>query len=403
MGECNSPDQRPLAGLRVLDLTQALAGPYCTMMLADAGAEVLKIEPVRHGDHVRGWRQENKSISPYFLAANRSKKSVAIDLKAEEGRKLLLALAQKSDVIVENFRPGVMERLGLGYAEVRRAQPGIIYCSVSGFGQTGPLATRPAYDLIASGYGGSMSVTGEAGGAPCKPGIPAADIMAAMTAAYSLMLALKLREKTGTGQKLDVAMVDTQVSAMAYHILNYQMAGVMPSPMGSANPLMAPYQSFKTADKAINIAVLNDKQWAAFCCALGKEDWLSKPDFSNQQARLKSRDALCQQISEELAKNGSEFWLQTLSAAGVPCGLIRGVVDILEDSELEERGMLVSVELDGEVIKVPGAPWKGDGVSASNELPPELGSSTFDILHNILGITDAELDELSVSGVIQCQ
>ncbi|PPC74705.1 formyl-CoA transferase [Pokkaliibacter plantistimulans] len=406
MVKMNSTDQtdiRPLSGVKVLDFTQALSGPYCTMMLADAGAEIFKVEPVEHGDHVRDWRYPGSSMSPYFLAANRSKKSAAIDLKSPRGKALALALAKECDIIVENFRPGVMTRLGLSPEVIRAVNPRVIFCSISGFGQNGPLASRPAYDLIASGYGGSMSVTGDQGGMPCKLGIPAADIMGAMSAAYSIMLALKQREKTGEGQHLDISMVDTQISAMAYHLLNYQMTGSMPVRMGSANPLMSPYQSFETADQDINLGVLNERQWAAFCVALDEPEWRDDPRFNRVQARLKNRKTLCEMISLKLKTNNATHWLERLSTAGVPCGPIRTVQDLVSDHEMDDRKILVDVELDGKTIRVPGAPWKGIGVKASDTLPPQLGSSTHEVLATVLGLSTEEIGSLEADGVIACQ
>ena len=402
MKNTNQTDARPLTGIKVLDFTQALSGPYCTMMLADAGAEIIKVEPLEHGDHVRDWRYPDSSMSPYFLAANRSKKSVAIDLKSPQGKALALELAKKCDIIVENFRPGVMARLGLDSDVILDINPQAIFCSISGFGQTGPLATRPAYDLIASGYGGSMSVTGDLDGMPCKPGIPAADIMGAMSASYSIMLALKQREKTGKGQHLDISMVDTQISAMAYHLLNYQMTGAMPIRMGSANPLMSPYQSFETADQDINLGVLNERQWAAFCVALDEPEWRDDPRFNRAQARLQNRKVLCDMITMKLKTKKGEHWLERLSSAGVPCGPIRTVQDLVEDNEMDDREILVDVELDGKIIKVPGAPWKGIGVAASNTLPPQLGSSTYDVLTSTLGLAKEEISLLEANKVIVC-
>ena len=371
----------PLAGIRVLDLSQALSGPYATMMLADAGADVIKVEPPDGGDHVRSWLQGKASVSPYVIAANRTKRSVAIDLKRPEGKKLALDIAARSDVVVENFRPGVVARLGVGYDDVRAVNPRVVYCSVSGFGQTGKLSHKAAYDLIASGYGGTMSVTGDDGGRYVRPGVPTSDLLAAMTAAYSIVLALATRERTGEGCYLDIALLDGQVFAMAHHLLAYQVTGVVPGLHGSAHPQVAPYQTFRTATTDINVAVLTDKQWLAFCDVLDRRAWLSDARYSSPGLRNNHRPELERDIEAVLTTLPASAWLERFEAAGIPCGPINTCAELIDDEHLHDRGMYL--ELDHPVagkLTLPSAPWRGPGVMESWTPPPELGAHTDEVL-----------------------
>jgi crotonobetainyl-CoA:carnitine CoA-transferase CaiB-like acyl-CoA transferase len=390
----------PLAGTRVLDLSQAFSGPYATMMLADAGADVIKLEPP-DGDHVRSWLQGNPPASPYFIAANRSKRSVVVDLKRTAGREVVLALAEQSDVLVENFRPGVVARLGIGYEDVCRVNPRVVYCSVSGFGQAGPLSQRVAYDLITAGYGGTMSVTGDEGGRYVRPGIPTSDLIAAMVSAYSIVLALMQRERTDEGCYLDLALLDGQLFAMAHHLLAYQATGTVPGLHGSAHPQVAPYQTYRTGTTDINIAVLTEKQWRAFCALLGHEEWLADPRYVSPGTRNAHRRELERQIEAVLATRPALEWIAAFEEAGVPCGPINTAAELMDIDQLRQRGMYLEYD-DPDIgrVRVPGAPWRGPGVMEHWTPPARLGEHTDEVLSEVLGLSGVRLEELRKDGVI---
>jgi crotonobetainyl-CoA:carnitine CoA-transferase CaiB-like acyl-CoA transferase len=390
----------PLAGIRVLDLSQALSGPYATMMLADAGADVIKVEPP-DGDHVRSWLQGSVPVSPYLLAANRSKRSLVVDLKHKAGREIVLALAQHSDVVVENFKPGVVARLGIAYDDVRQINPRAVYCSISGFGQLGPFSHKVAYDLIASGYGGTMSVTGEPDGRYVRPGVPTADLIAATVAAYSILLSLMQRERSGQGFYLDLALLDGQVFAMAHHLLAFQATGALPGLHGSAHPQVAPYQTYRTGTTDINIAVLTDKQWRAFCSVLGHLEWLADPRYLSPGTRNAHRRVLEREIEAVLVTRCAKDWLEALENVGVPCGPINTTADLLDVEQLRQRGMYLEYD-DPDIgrIRVPGAPWRGPGVLEQWTPPPRLGEHTEDVLREVLGLSSYRLEELRSEGVI---
>lgn len=392
----------PLEGVHVLDLSQALSGPYAGMMLADGGADVIKIEPVEGGDHVRHWLTNGPDpLSPYFLTANRTKRSVAIDLKQDAGRALLLDLAERADVLLENFRPGAMERLGLGYDEVKRRNPALIYCSVSGFGQTGPLRDRLAYDLIAAGYGGTMSVTGDVGGRYCKPGVPVSDLTAGMSAAYSIVLALLRRAKTDEGCHIDISLYDGLVSTMAQHLVAYQATGQVPKLAGSAHPQVAPYQTFRTGTTDINVAVLNDRQWKGLCTVIGRGDWLADPRFARAGMRADHRAELEREIEAILATRPAAAWLELLGDAGVPCGPINTVADLMTDPHLAAREMFLTMERPGGgTLKIPAAPWRGPGVLEHWTPPPNLGEHTDAVLREVLALSDERIAALREAGVV---
>ncbi len=393
----------PLRGIKVLDLTQAWAGPLCTMMLADMGAEVVKIEPPGVGDHVRAWTVSgSKGASAHFIAANRNKQGMTLNLKVPRGRKIFLELARQSDVLVENFRPGVMQRFQLGYEPVREVAPRIIYCSISGFGQTGPASGNAAYDLIIQAVGGAMSVTGEEGGRPVKPGIPQADVMGGMVGAFTVLAALYGRGEHGPGCYLDLAMLDTQVMAMAYYIISFALSGNVAKPMGTKHPLLAPYEAFTTATSEIVIAIANDSHWKILCEVIETPELASDPKFSTNSARVDHRDEVSRIVEGRTQHKPADWWLAQLSDRGIPCGPINAVDQVVADPQVRHRRMLVTEEHPrlGKII-VPGVPWKLS--PPEEEQPytpaPELGEHT-DVILRRLGYSAADIEALRDGGVI---
>jgi crotonobetainyl-CoA:carnitine CoA-transferase CaiB-like acyl-CoA transferase len=395
---------KPLNGIRILDLSQAWAGPFASMMLADIGAEVLKVEPPVVGDHVRGWvTNKSKGQSPHLLAVNRNKKSVIIDLKSEKGKEIFMELAKKSDVILENFRPGVVEKLGIQYDEVKKVNPEVIYCSVSGFGQSGPYKNVAAYDLIIQGEGGPMSVTGELGGPSLKPGAPQADVFGAMSAAFTIMSSIMSKQQTGKGAYLDLAMLDTQVALMGYYIVNYALTGEIGRPMGTAHPLMVPYQSFKAKDIEINLAILNNRAWKNFCEVVERTEWFEDPRFATASSRVENRGLLTSLIEEITMTREAEYWIQKCIEKGIPAGAINPIDRLVTHKQLAHRNMIRKVQLPeiGEVL-LPGIPWKLPGIDDEEIIPPPLhGQHTEEVLKGILNKTEQEILELKKEQIIE--
>lgn len=391
-----------LDGVKILDLSSALAGPYCTMMLADMGAEVIKVEPPE-GDVSRSWGPPFiEGESSYFLSINRNKKSIVINLKSEKGKEIVLKLAEKCDVFVENFRPGVAKRLGVDYETVKKVNPKIIYCSISGFGQEGPYRDYPAFDQILQGMGGLMSITGEPGRPPVKVGIPITDIAAGMFAAYGIVCALFYREKTGKGQYVDVSMLDSQVAWLTYQAGRYFATGEIPGPIGSGHPLIVPYQAFKTKDGYINIAAGNDNLFRSLCKVLGVEHLADDPRFNTNPKRVENREELVKILEEIFVQKTTSEWLELIRKAGVPCGPIYNVADVVNDPQVLFRKMVVEINhpKSGR-IKVTGVPVKLSESPGDVRLPPPmLGQHTVDIL-KFLGYSDEDISKLKDEGVVK--
>jgi crotonobetainyl-CoA:carnitine CoA-transferase CaiB-like acyl-CoA transferase len=392
---------RPLDDLIVVDLTRALAGPYCTMMLADLGARVVKVETPDGGDDTRGWGPPfYDGESAYFLSINRNKQSLALNLKDRRGRDLLLRLACRADVLVENFRPGTMDRLGLGYATVREMAPRVVYCSISGFGQTGPYRERAAYDLIVQGMGGIMGITGEPDGAPMRVGVAIADICAGMFAAYGILAALRVRERTGTGQWVDAAMLDGQVAWMTYMGANYFATGGNPPRVGSAHLNLVPYQPFPTQDGFVNVAVGSEGLWHKFCEALDTPI-ATDPRFATNADRVRHREVLIEMLMPVFARRTTAAWVERLLRAGVPAGPIYRMNEVMDDAQVRHREMVVEVEHPrAGRVRVNGVPVKFSetpgGVVAP---PPVLGEHSEAVLRE-LGCDTAEISTLRRDGVI---
>jgi crotonobetainyl-CoA:carnitine CoA-transferase CaiB-like acyl-CoA transferase len=387
----------PLDGVLVADLTRVLSGPYCTMLLADMGARVIKVEQPGRGDDTRGWGPPFVGTeSAYFLSINRNKESLTLDFKRPEGRAILDRLLDRADIIVENFRPGTMERLGLAYGDLSRRWPRLVYCSISGFGHTGPRRDHPGYDAVIQAEGGLMSITGAADGPPFRLGVAIADIVTGMFAAQGILLALLARARTGRGQHVDVAMLDSTAALLTYQAAICFATGQPPQRMGNRHPTIVPYETFETSDGELVLAVGNDDLWRRLCDALGLSETAADVRFATNQDRVRNYAELRPLLAKRLAARPRGHWIDTLTAAGVPCGSVRNVSEVLRDPQLESRAMIAAVEhvvlgsvpVLGVPIKLSETP--GDVRSA----PPTLGQHTDEILRRDLGFTASEIASL---------
>lgn len=394
---------KPLEGVRVLDLTRVLAGPFCTMVLSDLGAEIIKVEVPGTGDDSRAFGPFKNGQSLYFVNVNRGKKSVAIDLKTDAGKKLLVDLAKECDVIVENFRPGTMEKLGLGWDVLKEANPRLIYAAVSGFGHTGPDSLRPAYDILVQAMGGVMSITGWPESPPTRVGLSMGDITAAIFCAVGVNAALFQRQKTGLGQKVDVSMLDCQLSILENALSRYQVDGRSPSPLGTRHPTITPFQAFRAADGWFVIAVGNDALWRKFCDAMERRDLLEDPRFATNGDRTKHYDDLIPELERLFESKDRAAWLETLEKAGVPSAPVNTVKDVMADRQLAARNMLVTVEDDrAGTLTIPGNPIKMESVPESPDRPkaPAIGEHTASVLRDLLGLDEAAVASLRDQGVV---
>lgn len=394
---------KPLEGVRVLDLTRVLAGPFCTMMLLDLGAEVVKVEVPGVGDDSRAFGPFKNGQSLYFLNINRGKESVALDLKSAEGKALLIELAKKSDVIVENFRPGTMEKLGLGWETLKAANPRLIYAAVSGFGHTGPDSGRPAYDILVQAMGGVMSITGWPDSPPTRVGLSMGDITAAIFGSSGILAALYQREKTGLGQKVDVAMLDCQLAILENALVRYQVDGKAPAPLGTRHPTITPFQAFRAADAWFVVAVGNDALWKTFCAAVKRADLLADPRFATNGDRTKHYEDLIPELERLFAAKDAGEWLALLEAAGVPAAPVNSVDKVMMDRQLIARNMFVTVDDPAAgVVTIPGNPIKMESVPESPTRPraPALGEHTDAVLKSVLGLDEAAVAELRAKGVV---
>ncbi len=398
-----SPGPGALAGYLVVDLTRVLSGPYCTMVLGDMGARVIKIEQPRKGDDTRAWGPPFvQGESAYFMSANRNKESVTLDFKKPEGRAILDALIARADVVVENFRPGTLDRLGLGYPDVHARHPRLVYCSISGFGHTGPRRDEPGYDAVMQGEGGLMSVTGDADGPPFRLGVAIADIVAGLWAAQGITLALLAREKTGGGQHVDIGMLDGVTALLSYQASFYLTAGVVPQRMGNRHPTIVPYETFPASDGEFVLAVGNDDLWRRFCSVIGLDALRDDARFATNRARVEHRDELKPLIDERLRARPRADWIASLTAAGVPCGSVRSIAEVLADPQIAAREMVVPVE---HAVLGPmrslGVPVKlSETPGRVRSAPPALGQHTDAVLQQDLGLSPAEVARLRAAGVV---
>jgi formyl-CoA transferase/CoA:oxalate CoA-transferase len=393
---------KALEGIKVLDLSRALAGPYCTMMLGDMGAAVIKLEMPGTGDDSRSWGPPFvEGESAYFMSVNRNKKSITLNMKSTKSSEIITRMIKQSDVLVENFRPGAMDRLGFGYEQVKEMNPRLIYASISGFGQDGPYRLLPGFDQVLQGMGGLMSITGEAGGPPIKVGVAIADISGGMFAAFGVLTALYNREKTGKGQMIDVSLLDSQVAWLTYRAGAYFASGEVPQPVGSGHPVIVPYQAFQAKDVYVNIAVGNDQLWVKFCKAVGLEKVMDNPKFATNAKRVENREAIVKIIGDLIVTKNGEEWLKILNDAGVPCGPIYTVDKIFEDPQVLHRGMMKELEHPkAGTIRVTGIPVKLSDTPGEITLPPPfLGQHTREILTE-LGYSAQDQEKLREENVV---
>lgn len=397
----------PLDGIRVLDLTRVLAGPWATMSLADLGADVWKIENIKGGDDTRAWSVPSyKGVSTYYLCANRGKQSIALDLKRPEGRQIVLDLAARADIVVENFRAGTIERLGIGYEQVRKTNPGVIFCSISGYGQTGPERDRPGYDFIMQAESGLMSITGQVDGPPSRLGVAFTDVVAGMIATQSILAALYQRRDTGRGQYIDVALLDSTLNMLINLGTGYLNAGVEPTRYGNAHPTVVPYQVFDTFDGVFALAVGNDRMFIDFCeQVIERVDLARDPRFVTSRQRALNREELLPLLADILRERSCEHWLAACHAASVPAGRVKTVAEALQSTTVRDRGVIQKLEHPelGTIALIRPA----HGLAAQDghraKAPPMLGEDTRVVLRDVLGLDDPAIDKLALSGVIACR
>ena len=396
--------QKILEGVRILDLSRMLAGPYGSMLLGDLGAEVIKVEEPGGGDLTRTTSAEAalRGISAYFLSINRSKKSITLDLKSQRGREIFYELVKKADVVYDNFRPAALERLGCTYEILSQHNPKIICCSVSAFGQDGPYRDLPAYDIILQAIGGTMSLTGEEGGKPLLMGVPMGDLAGGMFGAYAIAAALYQREKTGRGQRLDVSLLDSQISLLMYLAQTHIATGLIPGARGAMHPLVAPFRAFKTKDGYIAVVAFQDKHYESLCKIIEREDLLTDERFNTLIGRALNKAELYPIMDEIFPKKTTAEWLKPLRDEEIPSGPVNNIQEALNDPQVRHRKMVVEID-HPEIGKYEalGNPVKSSAMEDGEFLhPPILGQHTEEVLSSLLGLTEAEIKSLREEGII---
>lgn len=396
---------KPLEGIKVLDLSRVLAGPWCTQLLADLGADVLKIERPGVGDDTRHWGppwlgEGDQRVAAYFLSCNRGKRSAAIDFAKPEGAELVRKLAADADILIENFKVGALARFGLDAAALRSANPRMIYASITGFGQNGPYADRAGYDFIIQGMGGMMSVTGlpddEPGGGPMRAGVAIADLFTGMYSCVAILSALYRREKSDEGATIDMALFDTQIAVMANQASNALISGRDPPRQGNTHPNIVPYQAFDASDQAIIIAVGNDGQFARFAEICGHPEWTADPRFESNEMRVANRADIVTMVAEVIRRKAAAEWLEQLESVGIPAGPINRISQALADVQAQHRQMVKTIA----GVPVVGSPVRIDGTRADADLPPPgLGQHTAEVLEG-LGLSSAEVARFKLDGVV---
>lgn len=401
---------QPLNGIRILDITRALAGPYCTMMLGDLGADVIKVERPGVGDETRGWGPpfvgepygNYPGESAYFIAANRNKRSITVNIQSREGQDILRKLAGVCDVLVENYRTGDLDKLGLGYAEMHALNPRLIYCSVSGYGRTGPYADRPGYDAVLQAEGGMMSITGSVEGPQSRVGIPIIDITSGMFASTAILAALRARDVTGEGQLVDISLFDSHLALLTNVASNYLVGGKPPKRLGNAHPNLVPYDSFQARDSWFVLGVANEKQWGILCDVLNRPEWKTDSRFETNRRRVENRSILAEELNKIFSRQNVDHWLEQLVKAGLPCGRINTVPEVFDLPHARARDMILESEhASAGTLKLPGFPYKFSSTPAAIQKPPPmLGEHTEEVLKGLLNFSAEDVAALKDKGAI---
>jgi formyl-CoA transferase len=393
-----------LGGVTVLDLSRVLAGPFCSMMLGDLGADVIKVEQPGIGDETRQWGPPfvAPGLSAYFVSVNRNKRSLTVDLKQLAGAGIVRALAERADVVIENFSPGTADRLGVGYEAMRTANRRIIYCSITGFGPDGPYRDRPGYDLVVSALGGLMGITGEREGPPVKVGVAITDVCTGLAAQAAICAALVARQRTGVGQRIDLSLLETQIAALVNVAASFLVSGTNPQRWGTAHETIVPYQGFETLDQPVIVAVGNDQLWARFCTAIGMTDLAADPRFRTNPLRVEHRDACLAILGPVMRNRPRDEWVRVLNDAGVPCAPINTLQEVFSDPQVLHRGMIVDVpDGEGSTFRAVGLPVKySEHPATIRRPPPHLGEHTDEVLAELLGYDPPDIAALRERGVI---
>jgi formyl-CoA transferase len=412
MNDTQNPGEviQPLQGIRVIDISRALAGPFCAMMLGDLGADVIKVERPGRGDESRSWgppfvgkpSESYPGESTYYLAANRSKRSLTVNLKSPEGQAIIKRLAEVSDVVVENFVTGSLDKMGLGYEQLHEINPGLVYCSISGYGRTGPYADKGGYDFILQAEGGIMGITGPVEGPPFRVGVSIIDLTTGMFASTAILAALRARDITGEGQLLDLSLLDSSAAILANVASNYLIGGVEPKRMGNAHFNIAPYEVFRARDRWLTLGALNQRQWENLCAVVDRQAIITNPLFASNQDRVTNREALAEVLNEAFSADDAKHWIEKLHQVGIPSGVINSIEDVFNHPQAEHRDLKIELEHPtAGTLQFPGYPYKfSDTPAEAHRPPPLLGEHTDEVLIELLGYSPEDVAALHERGVI---